>query len=266
MNEFFSRLGQFKENSKGMIPSVSNTNEFLESLLKFLFPVITESKQQIDSQHQYKSLIKEFEVLLCSINYSSKEAKVLSISLMSSMPVLYQKIIEDADAIYQGDPAALSKEEVILTYPGFLASAVYRIAHELYLLNIPLIPRIMSEYAHRTTGIEIHPGASIGRHFCIDHGSGVVIGQTAVVGNRVKIYQGVTLGALSVNKKDCKSKRHPTIEDEVTIYAGASILGGETVIGHHSVIGGNVWLVKGVLPYSKVIHNSQITVIEKKRI
>ena len=145
-------------------------------------------------------------------------------------------------------PAAKSREEVIRTYPGFYAVAAYRIAHQLHLLGIQGIPRIITEHAHSKTGIDIHPGAKIGNHFCIDHGTGVVIGETSVIGNHVKIYQGVTLGALSVNKEDATKKRHPTLEDNVVVYAGATILGGGTVIGRGSVIGGNVWLTESVPP------------------
>jgi serine O-acetyltransferase len=146
---------------------------------------------------------------------------------------------------------------VIRTYPGFYAIAAYRVAHALHLQNIGGIPRVITEHAHSRTGIDIHPGAKIGDHFCIDHGSGVVIGETCVIGNHVKIYQGVTLGALSVEKSDATKKRHPTIDDGVVIYAGATILGGETVVGHDSVIGGNVWLTRSVPPYSKIYYQAR---------
>src|SRR5690554_430759 len=156
--------------------------------------------------------------------------------------------------MYTGDPAAKSKTEIVRSYPGFYAIAAYRIAHLLYRQGIALIPRMITEFAHSKTGVDIHPGARIGSYFCIDHGTGVVIGETAVVGDYVKIYQGVTLGALSVNKEDADKKRHPTIEDQVVIYAGATILGGETTVGRESVIGGNVWLTKSVPPQSKIYY------------
>ena len=155
----------------------------------------------------------------------------------------------------RGDPAARSQEEVILSYPGVQAIMVHRIAHELWVRDIAMIPRMMSEYVHGITGIDIHPGAQIGDSFFIDHGTGVVIGETTVIGDNVKLYQGVTLGALSVQKELANSKRHPTIEDEVTIYAGATILGGRTVIGRGSIIGGNVWLTDSVPPNSRIYHN-----------
>ncbi len=176
--------------------------------------------------------------------FSLAESTVLS--LLEEIPALRQKLLLDAKAAFEGDPAARSMEEVILSYPGFEAITVHRIAHFLHQNGVPLIPRIMSEYIHGKTGIDIHPGATIGSSFCIDHGTGIVIGETTEIGNNVKIYQGVTLGAISVKKDLCDKKRHPTIEDDVTIYAGASILGGGTVIGKGSVIGGNVWLTESV--------------------
>jgi len=148
----------------------------------------------------------------------------------------------------------------ISAYPGFLAIAFHRVAHEFYRLGVPIFPRILAEVAHQRTGVDIHPGATIGEAFCIDHGTGIVIGETTVIGDRVKIYQGVTLGALSVDKALSTSKRHPTIEDDVVIYSNATILGGATVVGHHSVIGGNVWLTSSVPPHSVVYHSSEVRV------
>ncbi len=171
---------------------------------------------------------------------------------MAALPDIHKRIVEDVVAIDEGDPAATSRAEVARTYPGVLAIAAYRVANALQCLDVPLLPRILSAYAHAATGIDIHPGARIGRRFCIDHGTGVVIGATAVIGERVKVYQGVTLGGLSVRKQDAAVKRHPTIEDDVVIYAGATILGGDTVIGRGSVIGGNVWLTRSVPPGSRI--------------
>lgn len=164
----------------------------------------------------------------------------------------------DAAAILEGDPAARSYDEVVLTYPGFYAIAVYRVAHLLFSLGLPLLPRLLTEFAHEKTGIDIHPGAHIGRRFCIDHGTGVVVGETTLIGDGVKLYQGVTLGALTVEKALADSKRHPTIEDEVVIYAGATILGGHTVVGHHSVVAGNAWLTQSVPPNSVVSRRSEV--------
>ncbi len=179
-------------------------------------------------------------------------------TFLSRMNTVHAALVLDANAIMAGDPAAMSLEEVIVAYPGFLATAVHRIAHELYLLQVPLFPRVLSEWSHRETGIDIHPGARIGAGFAIDHGTGVVIGETSVIGDRVRVYQGVTLGALAVSKKLANRKRHPTIEHDVVIYANATILGGMTVVGAGSVIGGNVWLTNSVPPRSVVQFTSRV--------
>lgn len=175
-----------------------------------------------------------------------KLAEKVVFALIQEIPEIRRKIQLDVKAAYLGDPAAHSPEEVILSYPGLEAIVVHRLAHFLFINGVPVIPRIMSEHVHGKTGIDIHPGATIGESFCIDHGTGIVIGETTVIGNNVKIYQGVTLGALSVKKDMQNKKRHPTVEDDVTIYAGATILGGETVIGKGSTIGGNTWVTKSV--------------------
>lgn len=175
-----------------------------------------------------------------------KLAEKTAVALIEEIPEIRRKIQLDVLATFNGDPAAKSNEEVVLSYPGLEAILVYRIAHFLYENGVPIIPRIMSEHVHGKTGIDIHPGATIGESFFIDHGTGVVIGETCLIGNNVKIYQGVTLGALSVKKNLQNKKRHPTIEDNVTIYANATILGGETVIGRDSTIGGNTWVTESV--------------------
>lgn len=179
-------------------------------------------------------------------------AERTALSLIEELPEIRRKINLDAKAALEGDPAARSVEEVILSYPGLEAILVHRIANFLFKNGVPIIPRIMSEYVHGKTGIDIHPGAQIGESFFIDHGTGLVIGETCIIGNHVKVYQGVTLGALSVKKEMADKKRHPTIEDNVTIYPGATILGGSTVIGKGSIIGGNVWVIKTVPPGSTV--------------
>ncbi len=180
----------------------------------------------------------------------------VTVDFMGRLPALRAMLAADVRAAYEGDPAAKSYDEVIFSYPGLFAVTVYRVAHELWHQEVPFLPRIMSEYAHSLTGIDIHPGAHIGESFFIDHGTGVVVGETAEIGNRVRLYQGVTLGALSLPKdageRYRNKKRHPTIEDDAIIYAGATILGGETVIGARSVIGGNVWLTESVPPDTKV--------------
>jgi|YNPNPStandDraft_1061719.scaffolds.fasta_scaffold23044_3 serine O-acetyltransferase len=181
-----------------------------------------------------------------------------TILFLKKLPAIRAMLREDVEAALESDPAARGYDEIIFSYPGIKAITVYRIAHELHHQEIPVLPRIMTEYAHTTTGIDIHPGAHIGRHFFIDHGTGVVIGETCVIGDYVKIYQGVTLGALSIPRDDGGglvrgTKRHPTVEDNVTIYSGATILGGETVIGAGSVIGGNVWLTTSIPAGTKVV-------------
>ena len=186
-----------------------------------------------------------------------KLAEKASIALLEEIPEIRRKIQLDTQAALNGDPAARSNEEVILSYPGLEAILVNRISHFLYKNGIPIIPRIMSEHIHGKTGIDIHPGASIGESFFIDHGTGVVIGETCVIGNNVKIYQGVTLGALSVKKVLQDKKRHPTIQDNVTIYANATILGGDTVIGEGSVIGGNTWVTSSVAPNSVITQENK---------
>jgi len=177
---------------------------------------------------------------------------------------MYRVLNTDIEAILEGDPAAKSRFEVIRAYPGFYAIAFHRIAHALLTLQIPILPRILTEHAHSRTGIDIHPGAIIGKHFFIDHGTGVVIGETSIIGDHVKLYQGVTLGALSVDKSMAFIKRHPTVEDHAIIYSGATILGGNTVIGHHSIVGGNVWLTKSIPPYTTVYHKSEIEVVDQQ--
>jgi serine O-acetyltransferase len=177
---------------------------------------------------------------------------------LSALPALHDALMLDADAICQKDPAARSVDEVILTYPGFFAIAVHRLAHALHGLGLPLVPRLLSEFAHRRTGVDIHPAAKIGPRFVIDHGTGVVVGETTLIGKGVSIYQGVTLGALQVEKHLSSQKRHPTIEDHVVIYANATILGGNTVIGHDSIVGGNAFVTQSVPPFSSVTHRSEI--------
>ena len=173
-------------------------------------------------------------------------------SFMSQLPAIHDALGMDARATYEADPAARSVDEVILAYPGFYALACHRLAHQLWTGGVPLLPRLISESAHRVTGIDIHPGATIGHAIAIDHGTGIVVGETSVIGDRVRLYQGVTLGALSVRKDLASTRRHPTVEDDVVIYANATILGGDTVVGHSSIIGGNVWLTHSVPPHSIV--------------
>jgi serine O-acetyltransferase len=186
------------------------------------------------------------------------DAQLAAVRLLESIPDLRSLLADDVQAAFDGDPAARNRDEIIFCYPGLSAVSVFRIAHELHKLNVPLIPRMMTEYAHSKTGIDIHPGATIGRRFFIDHGTGVVIGETTEIGENVKIYQGVTLGALSFQRDEATGelvrdyKRHPTIADDVVIYANATILGGRTVIGHHSIVGSSAWIMSSIAPYTTV--------------
>ncbi len=253
------------------LPSRESISEILYTIESLMFPGF-QSDENIDQcilkyrtseklNQLFRKLYQEIKKATCLKNAPDKRAscqdcsasaKVKTEEFITNLTKVRDKILLDADAALSGDPAASSMEEVILSYPGMKAVTIHRIAHEFYKLKIPLIPRMMSEYAHSATGIDIHPGAEIGDYFFIDHGTGVVIGETTVIGSNVKIYQGVTLGALSVKKEEANVKRHPTIEDNVTIYAGATILGGDTVVGKNSTIGGNVWIVKSVEPNSKI--------------
>lgn len=190
-------------------------------------------------------------------------AENLCLEFFNQIPKIRDYLDTDIDATYEGDPAAYDKIEIVLAYPGLYATTIHRLAHELELLKIPYIPRLMSEFAHSETGVDIHPGATIGKYFFIDHATGIVIGETSEIGEHVKVYQGVTIGALSTKEgQDLRGKkRHPTIEDHVTLYAGAAILGGDTVIGHHSVIGGSAFVTKSVPPYSQVLVDISSTVV-----
>lgn len=242
-------------------PAPSEVSAFYVDLLGSLFADFTQlaSLSEAEFEQHMVGLEKELErILRHNRNVGPVNPAKLTEQFFDALPIIYEKLGQDIDAMYEGDPAAKSRDEVIRTYPGFYAIAAYRIAHELHTLGVAGIPRIITEHAHSKTGIDIHPGASIGDHFCIDHGTGVVIGETSVIGNHVKIYQGVTLGALSVNKEDASRKRHPTLEDNVVVYAGATILGGDTVIGKGSVIGGNVWLTSSVPPNSKIYYQAKM--------
>jgi serine O-acetyltransferase len=239
---------------------------FFDGLLAVLFPDF--SKRNFTSTNELELHLKELEMQLGLLLIKSPQqvplnGEQLANDFFENLSFLHEKLSQDVQAMYQGDPAAKSPNEVIRTYPGFYAIAAYRMAHELHKMRVQVVPRIITEYAHSKTGIDIHPGAVIGNSFCIDHGTGIVIGETATIGNRVKIYQGVTLGALSVSKADAEKKRHPTIEDNVTIYAGATILGGDTVIGHDSIVGGNVWITRSIPPHTKIVYRAKMQKMEE---
>ncbi len=199
---------------------------------------------------------------------AERKGQEVCLQFFKAIPKVRAMVQTDLEAAYDGDPAATSCDEIIFSYPGLFAIAVYRLAHELYLLKVPMIPRMMTEHAHSITGIDIHPGANIGAHFFIDHGTGIVIGQTTVIGNGVKLYQGVTLGALTTRGGQSLRgrRRHPTIEDNVTIYAGASILGGDTVIGRDCVIGSNAFITRSIAPNTTVtIKNQELQFTSRKQ-
>jgi len=264
MNKTFAQeLLSSRESRSMSLPVTREVSEFADALLQLFFPHFSSatffSAEEI--QGSFHVLKRDLRSTLRSMEPQMPLPAGETVDrFFLRTPDIYHALLDDAAAIYEGDPAAESIDEVISAYPGFLAIAFYRIAHEFSKLGVPVFPRILTEIAHQRTAIDIHPGATIGRSLCIDHGTGIVVGETTVIGNNVKLYQGVTLGALSVAKTMSTAKRHPTIEDRVVIYSNATILGGTTVIGHDSVIGGNVWLTEGVPPYSVVYHKSEIKV------
>lgn len=251
-----------RKNNSVTLPSKTLTINFTKNMCIALFPYVEGDKQKIVSQKKIKKqLLRLLKPMQSSLDDDRKKT---TNKFINSLPAIKEKLEVDARFILENDPAATCLDEVIMTYPGFYAIIVYRLANKLNMLGVPLIPRIMTEYAHSATGIDIHPAATIGNEFFIDHGTGIVVGETSIIGNRVKLYQGVTIGALSVNKENAQTKRHPNIEDDVIIYAGSTILGGETTIGHDSIIGGNVWLTKSIPPYSLVQHETKITIRKRK--
>jgi len=255
-------LKKFKAVPHGALPSRHSIRHFAHSTLSLMFPQFREEGGM--SATSLPLCLAGLEIQLGEILAPLEEqlpspSTTIIEEFMPSLPDIFSLMFKDAKAIFAGDPAAKSLDEVIVAYPGFYAIAIYRIAHRFYDLKVPIFPRLLTELAHQFTGIDIHPGAEIGESFCIDHGTGVVIGETTVIGHHVKLYQGVTLGALSVQKAAATQRRHPTIEDRVVVYSNATILGGNTVIGHDSVVGGNVWLTASVPPNCTVYHKSEIT-------
>jgi len=240
--------------------NVPQLRQMVDEIISLLFPQTGKIKLATheDAEAHVHYLQTHLSHAIASLEVLQKglkdRAQSTTSEFLEALPSLAQQIDGDAQAAFHGDPAARSVEEVIITYPGFFAVATYRWAHKLHSLDVPLLPRLMSEYAHEKTGIDIHPGATIGEGLFIDHGTGVVIGETSHIGKNVKIYQGVTLGALSVKKRLQNIKRHPTIENNVIIYANATILGGKTVIGEDSVVGGNVWITESVPKNSRIFY------------
>lgn len=254
-------LLKIRKQHKVIKPIKLEAQKFINELMQLLFPHYNEDNYYCPDEVEGQVLLlkRNFKALLISLNDKDLEyINIIADSFFDEIFNINTELWKDANAICDGDPAAHNVDEVILAYPGFRAIAIYRFAHELYKLKIPILPRVLTEYAHQETGIDIHPGAAIGHSFFIDHGTGIVIGETSIIGNNVKIYQGVTLGALSVEKKLALTKRHPTIKDNVIIYAQAVILGGNTTIGKNSIIGGNVWLTESVPEDSVVYHKSEV--------
>lgn len=232
--------------------------EVIESLISLMFPICA-CQEAIDIHEDLQIVAIKLHANIAALK-GTQEADKITESFLEQLPQLRERLYKDAACYLKADPAAKSLEEVIITYPGFYALCVHRVAHEIHQLGIPLIARLFSEFAHSKVGIDIHPAAKIGKNFFMDHGTGIVIGETTEIGNNVKIYQGVTLGALYVEKKLSDVKRHPTVEDNVVIYANATILGGKTVVGHDSVIGGGAWLTRSVVPYSLVSNPADVKI------
>ena len=254
------------------LPDRSAIISLIKELRRLFFPAYVGDPQLMALPAEtYAALLLErietaltTQIALALPEEEASQASRITQSIVAELPRIQQVLLTDIEATFDGDPAAANKEEIIFAYPGLFAIFVYRVAHELYLRQVPMIPRMMTEYAHSRTGIDIHPGAQIGPWFFIDHGTGIVIGETTVIGSHVKLYQGVTLGALSprAGHASLPGKRHPTVCDYVTIYSGASILGGKTVIGEHSVVGGNAFLTDSVADNTRVVITAPETVFK----
>lgn len=261
LGNFAEKLYHDRTQTKYRTPQRNEAKNFINQLLSVLFPHFSEQTYNSADELEAELLLLKgilYKTLSPFCVKNDPDIKLKINNFFDLIPKLYILMQQDAEAIVSGDPAAKSIDEVILAYPGFIATAIYRVAHEFYKMGIPIFPRLLTEYAHQLSGVDIHPGATIGESFCIDHGTGVVIGETCIIGNNVKIYQGVTLGALSVEKGLSNTKRHPTIEDNVVIYSNATILGGKTLIGKGSIIGGNVWLTESIKPNSLVYNKSEV--------
>jgi serine O-acetyltransferase len=270
----YDRGGRFHHIVPEPIPSRQAIIDIVQKAFLVLFPGFFSTRQLDNVNANYylgQEITDLFDMLSKQIAHAlrhdcirfnqpcircEEQSHEIALKFVGVIPELQETLSKDVRAAFEGDPASRYYDEIIFCYPGLFAVTVYRVAHWLHTQGVPLVPRIMTEYAHSRTGIDIHPGVVIGESFFIDHGTGVVVGETTVIGNRVRIYQGVTLGALSLDKDECVAlrgkKRHPTIEDDVIIYANATVLGGNTVIGARSVIGGNVWLIESVPPDTQV--------------
>lgn len=252
-----------KESLKNSLPK-KKAELFIDDLYRLLFNLdATPCECEYEVAQRLKAKELEFSGIIYDYLKDNEVAQKETLSFFNSIENIYLTLLCDAQAILDNDPAAQNLEEVYIAYPGFYAIVVHRFAHQLWLQNLRLLARVWSEFAHSKTGIDIHPGAKIGNNFCIDHGTGIVIGETCVIGNNVKIYQGVTLGALSVSKDKMNAVRHPRIGDNVVIYSGATILGGQTHIGHDSTIGGNVWLTESIEPFTVMYYKSEVITKQK---
>ena len=259
VKSFARRLAALHGVCQAGVPSKKGAIEFLGDMVALLFPVTHGQIFTPDEiEYRWLDLQLQFRRLVTPVLADDARREEVTEAFFGQIPAIYEGLVEDAEMFSECDPASVCREEVMLCYPGFYAIMVHRLAHAIWALGVPILPRILSEHAHSRTGIDIHPGATIGRHLYIDHGTGIVIGETCVIGENVKIYQGVTLGATFVRKSLQGTKRHPTIGDGVILYAGCTILGGDTVIGHGSVIGGNVWLTESVAPGTKVFYRPEI--------
>lgn len=261
---FIQNLYNQHQQASTAFPEKEMAQEFIDGFFEFLFiPQKKKKMSQYELAKEFESYKSHLSTLVYDVMGDGEKTQAITDLFFEEVPLIYNTLLNDAAAILKFDPAAKSIEEVLMAYPGFFATAVYRFSHQLVLQGVHILPRVFAEYAHSKTGIDVHPGATIGESFFIDHGTGIVIGETCIIGDNVKIYQGVTLGALSVNKDCAEIKRHPTIQDNVVIYSGATILGGDTIIGNDSVIGGNVWLTNSVLPFSIVYHKSEVSIRDK---
>ena len=263
MNKLTELIISEKASLKNSLPK-KKAEHFIDNLYRLLFNLdATPCECEYEVAQRLKAKELEFSGIIYDYLKDNEVAQKETLSFFNSIENIYLTLLRDAQAILDNDPAAQNLEEVYIAYPGFYAIVVHRFAHQLWLQNLKLLARVWSEFAHSKTGIDIHPGAKIGNNFCIDHGTGIVIGETCVIGNNVKIYQGVTLGALSVSKDKMNAVRHPRIGDNVVIYSGATILGGQTHIGHDSTIGGNVWLTESIEPFTVMYYKSEVITKQK---
>lgn len=253
-----------KNNAKvKKLPDKIKTEAWVEEIFYWIFSLGEAYSDADFFLKKEKQLQSDLSELINNVLIDTENTERIVKQFFSDLEIIHSWLEADLETVFNFDPAAKSRSEVLVAYPGFFAIAIYRLSHQLWILDVPILPRLISEYVHSKTGIDIHPGAVVGQRFFIDHGTGIVVGATSIIGNDVKIYQGVTLGALTVSKDKASAKRHPTIENDVIIYANATILGGNTTIGSESVIGGNVWITNSIPSKSLVYHKSEIVIKNK---